>query len=98
MGKVTATGIYLGHRLTVEVTKENQTVIVTFDGMDVPDLQDHFNELLEHQLPIGGTYYPDENSLLAAYNVLNTTFFDSLEHIEVEGEVEEIPYEENKIY
>ena len=36
--------------------------------------------------------------MLAAFNVLNSIFFDSLEEISVDGDIGEIPYEENTIY
>lgn len=98
MSKVIATGIYCGHIITVEAIKEDQRVVVTFDGRDIPELREHFNELISKQHPISGTYYPDNNSLLAAYNVLSTTFFDSLKKITIEGEIEEIPFEQGKIY
>lgn len=98
MGKVIASGIYCGNRITVEVVIEDGTLLILMNEKEVPDLQKRFDELVKVQPAMGGTYFPDENSLLTAYNVLKYTFFDTLEEISVEGELEEIPYEENVIY
>ncbi len=98
MGKVIATGIYFGHRITVEAIFEDGMIVILVDEMEVPHIQEHFDELVKVQPAMGGTYFPDENSLLAAYNVLQNTFFDTLEEISVEGDIGEIPYEEDKIY
>lgn len=99
MGKVIASGIYCGHRITVEAVVEDGTLLILMDEREVPDIQKRFDELIKVQPAMGGTYFPDENSLLAAYNVLKHTFFDeSTDEITVEGEIEEIPFEENTIY
>ena len=99
MGKVIASGIYFGNRITVEVVLEDGTLLILMDGeFEVPDIQKRLDELIKVQPAMGGTYFPDENSLLAAYNVLKHTFFDTLEEIIVEGDIGEIPYEKNMIY
>lgn len=98
MGKVIASGIYCGDRITVEAVVEDGTLLILVDENEVPDLQKRFDELIKVQPAMGGTFFPDENSLLAAYNVLQHTFFDTLEEINVEGDIGEIPYEENTIY
>ena len=98
MGKIIATGIYFGHRITLEAVFEDGTVVILMNEMEVPHIQKRFDELVKVQPAMGGTYFPDENSLLAAYNVLQNTFFDILEDITVEGDIGEIPYEEGKVY
>lgn len=98
MGKIIATGIYFGHRITLEAVFEDGTVVILMNEMEVPHIQKRFDELVKVQPAMGGTYFPDENSLLAAYNVLQNTFFDTLEDITVEGDIGEIPYEEGKVY
>jgi hypothetical protein len=98
MGKVIASGIYCGNRITVEAVVEDGTLLILMDEKEVPDLQNRFDELIKVQPAMGGTYFPDENSLLSAYNVLQHTFFDTLEEISVKGDIGEIPYEENIIY
>lgn len=98
MGKVIASGIYCGNRITVEAVVEDGTLVILMNEKEVPDIQKRFDELIKVQPAMGGTYFPDEDSLLAAYNVLQHTFFDTLEEISVEGDIGEIPYEENTIY
>lgn len=98
MGKVIASGIYCGNRITVEAIVEDGTLLILMDEKEVPELQKRFDELVKVQPAMGGTFFPDENSLLAAYNVLQHTFFDTLEKISVEGDIGEIPYEEGVIY
>ena len=98
MGKVIASGIYCGNRITVEAVVEDGTLLILMDEKEVPDLQNRFDELIKVQPAMGGTYFPEPDSLLAAYNVLQHTFFDTLEEINVEGDIGEIPYEENIIY
>ena len=98
MGKVIASGIYCGNRITVEAVIEDGTLLILMDEKEVPDIQKRFDELVKVQPAMGGTYFPDKDSLLAAYNVLQYTFFDTLEEISVEGELEEIPCEDDVIY
>lgn len=98
MAKIIATGIHFCDRITVEVTKEDGTLVITECGLELPELQKDFDECIEHQPPMGGSFYPKPDSMLAAFNVLQHTFFDTLEEITVEGDIGEIPYEEGKIY
>lgn len=62
------------------------------------EYQQEYRDMATEQDPIGGTYYPDVNTLLCAYNVLENHFFDSLESIEVDGDLEEIPNEKDLVY
>lgn len=98
MGKIIASGIYCGDRITVEAVVEDGTLLILMNEKEVPDIQKRFDELIKVQPAMGGTYFPDENSLLAAYNVLQNTFFDTLEEISVEGDIGEIPNEKDVIY
>lgn len=98
MGKVIASGIYCGDRITVEAVVEDGTLLILMDEKEVLDIQKRFDELIKVQPAMGGTYFPDENSLLSAYNVLQHTFFDTLEEITVEGDIDEIPYEKDIVY
>ena len=98
MGKVIASGIYCGNRITVEAVVEDGTLVILMNEKEVPDIQKRFDELIKVQPAMGGTYFPDEDSLLAAYNVLQHTFFDTLEEISVEGDIGEIPNEDGVIY
>lgn len=95
MGKITATGKKHGFKLTVEFEQNK----VLFNGQTDELLEDDLTELLENPKAVGGTYYPPVDTLLNVYNILQYHFFDeTAEEITVEGELEEIPCEEDKIY
>jgi hypothetical protein len=95
MNKIIATGVLNGYEIELEVELINGKLIIN-EPILQPDLDHH----LENAEPIGGTYYPPDNTLLAAYNILNSNFFDvgSDVKIEVIGELEKIPGDENVIY
>ena len=98
MAKIIATGIHFGDRITVEVIQEDGTLVITMCGNESPELQKYFDDCIANQPAMGGTYFPEPDSMLAAFNVLENIFFDLLEEIAVEGDIGEIPYEEGKIY
>lgn len=98
MDKVIATGVYLGSKISVEAFKEDGQILLLVDGIENKEVQNDFEQKLLNAPSIGGTFYPEPDNLLAAYTVLERNFFDSLEKIEVQGELEEIPNEENLIY
>ena len=95
MSKLIATGVLHGYEKAVEVELIDGNLVI-----DEKILQPIFDYYLKNQEPMGGTYYPPQNTLLAGYNVLNTSFFDigSNFNIEVVGELETIPGEEGVIY
>ena len=95
MGKILAKGKKHGFDLTVDFEHNK----VLFDGQKDKLLENELSEMLKRPKAIGGTYYPPADSLLNAYNILQYHFFDSpAEEITVEGDIEQIPYEEGKIY
>jgi len=93
MGKIFAKGNYLGVERQVKVILEDGFPIIELDGEYDELVQSKFNELLKQAPAIGGTYHPPENSLLAAYGVLELTFFDegSTPEIIVSGDIGIIP-------
>lgn len=93
MSKITAKGKYMGVERQVEVVLEDGFPIIELDGEYDEQVQSKFNNLLKETPPMGGTYYPPENSLLAAYSVLASTFFDdgSSPDVEAVGDIGEIP-------
>lgn len=95
MNKLIATGFLNGYEIEIEVELINKKLII-----NEPMLQSDLNYHLENAKPIGGTYYPPQNTLLAAYNVLNYGFFDvgSNVKIEVIGELEKISNIDDVIY
>jgi len=95
MNKLIASGVLNSYEIEIEVELIKGKLIIN-EPILQPDLDYH----LKNAEPIGGTYYPPENTLLAAYNVLNSNFFDvgSNVNIKVIGELEKIPSKENIIY
>jgi hypothetical protein len=66
---------------------------IEVDGELNLEVQNDFNEKLKKCPAIGGTNYPLQNSLLAAYSVLESVFFDdgSIPIIEAVGDIGKIP-------
>lgn len=97
MARIKAKGKYLGNEREVEVHMEDGSPIIETDyGFD-ERMQERFNELLKDAPAIGGTYYPDSNSMLAALSVLESAFFDEKPtEIEVEGDIGTIPTEDKE--
>lgn len=93
MSKIIARGKCLGIERQVECTLKNGIPIIEIDGEYDEAVQSNFNQLLKKAPAIGGTYYPPENSLLAAYSVLESVFFDdgSIPTIEAIGDIGKIP-------
>lgn len=98
MDKVTATGTLFGQTIKVECEKRDGDLVLDFDGRENAFFEKIAREGLEDVRPVGGTYFPPANSLLNAYNYFQYYFFDKLTSIEIEGEIEEVPYEEGVIY
>ena len=57
------------------------------------NFKENLTQLLKKAPPIGGTYYPPENSLLSAYSVLESLFFDENAKVKItiEGDIGKIP-------
>ena len=98
MTRIIATGKYLNSEITVEVENDGGTLLLTMYGDEIPHLQEHFEECISKQPAMGGTYYPEPDSMLCAFNVLQNTFFDSTPEITIEGDIGEIPHEDGIIY
>ena len=47
MAKIIATGIHICNRITVEVTKEDGTLVITMCGLELPELQKDFDECMK---------------------------------------------------
>ncbi len=98
MEKIVASGTYCGKKITVEAVMENDAVVIFADGEKSPEIQQKITELIKVQPAMSGTFYPDKNSMLAVYNVLKHTFFDTPEKINIQGEIVSFPYKDGKIY
>lgn len=100
MGKIIAKGKILGFERVITCTLVDGYPVIEVDGEYDEDIQSiFFDALLKNPPPIGGTYYPPADSMLAAYSVLQSKFFDmgSPVEIEVEGDIGEIPTPEDDV-
>ena len=96
--KIIAKGKRFGANRYVECFIKNESVIIEVDYAFNEREQERFEKLLKTPPALGGTYYPPVNTLLAAYSVLLSTFFDENSDIEIkiEGDIGEIPILEEK--
>lgn len=93
---IRVTGIKNGVKITVACQARDGKISAEFDGYDI--LKPEFDSLIKKQYPIGGTYFPPINSLLNAKNVLENYFFDKVKTVQIDEEIEQIPFEENRVY
>lgn len=93
MPKITSKGIFQGNESIVEVEKSGNSILIKVNGEFIEQIQNRFDDLLDFSPALGGTYYPPKDSLLAAYSVLQSTFFDegSPVEIKVKGYIGKIP-------
>ncbi len=93
MPKITAKGIFQGNESIIEVEKSGNSILIKVNGEFNKQIKNRFDGLLESAPALGGTYYPSKDTLLAAYSVLQSTFFDegSPVEIEVKGYIGKIP-------
>lgn len=80
--------------LTITVEEKDGAITVLFDGIVDKAMQDILEIEAENAPPMGGTYYPEQDTMLFYYN--------ALKHmpgtVSVEGDIGEIPHEEGFIY
>lgn len=86
-----------------KVNNEMMTIICedmkfTFDGKTNEGFETLILDETDFLRPIGGTYYPKRNTMLAVKLVLEESFFNELIKIEVIGDIGTIPFEKNRIY
>lgn len=91
MNKIIAKGKLHGNETTVECFIENGSPVIEIDGESNPRMQEIFEAALKNPRPLGGTYYPPVDSLLAALSVMESQFFDNEPEITVEGNIGTIP-------
>lgn len=77
----------------IEVIKENDKIKVLVDDKESDFLKDYL-EFKGENLSIGGTYYPEKNTLLFFYLALTELEYN----VEIEGDLEVIPHEDGFIY
>ena len=102
MKKVTAKGLIGKQELLLEATIEDGELVLDFDGSEDETLESAFKMQLKYAPAMGGTFYPEEKSLLNVVNVLQSGwFFKKLISIDIEGEEETIPFDsedDGKVY
>lgn len=95
MKKVTAKGLIGKQELVLEATIEDGELVLDFDGGEDELLESALLMQLKYAPAMGGTFYPEEKSLLNVVNVLqNNGFFTKLITIDIEGEPETVPLED----
>ena len=98
MGKIIAKGKHLTIPVTLICENVGTEIFVKFNN-EVNELYEgYFFDRMNECHVISGNYIPDKDSMLNALNVCKNYFFDSEPTIKVEGDIGEIPYEENTVY
>lgn len=98
MAKITAWGMYRGLSVSVTVTETEDGLQIDFDEKEYPPFEEAFREKLKKRYPVAGTYFPPEESMLNAAEVLQFHFFDdgakeAGKDFFIEGDIGEIPFE-----
>lgn len=94
MSKIIAKGKVNNEMMTITC----EDMKFTFDGKENEGFENLILDETEFLRPIGGTYYPEKNTMFAVRIVLEDSFFEELESIEVTSDIETIPYVEGRIY
>lgn len=87
---------YGERKITVEENDGKITVCV--DGCESPWWKLILDELCNHLDPVGGTFYPQKETMLGYYFALRDGYLGDELKLEVEDDIGTIPYEEGKIY
>lgn len=100
MAKVIAKGKLFGELCSVTATIENDKLKLRSPNVSSEVLEMIMGIRLTSIEPIGGTYYPEKDTLLAAYTVFTTNFFENTPEVTTSGEIGFIPQSEddNAIY
>lgn len=98
MSKIIAKGKWGNSVMTVICSEEDGRIAFTFNGQK----DDFLKEILESRMDVapamGGTYYPEQGTMLAYYNILKNVFFSKQPEIKTEGDIGQIPYEDGVVY
>lgn len=102
MEKVVAIGKFGGEEIKLEASIVDGELVILFDGEQNEMLEPIIITELKYAPAMGGTFYPEEKSLLNVVNVLQSGwFFKKLISIDIEGEEETIPFDsedDGKVY
>lgn len=95
---IKATGTFENRPLTVSCVENEKDLIFLFDNHFDSVKEKRIKEEMKKRHIIAGSFSPEEHSMLNVKNVLEFYFFDKLVSLEVEGDIEELPFEEGVIY
>lgn len=98
MAYVFAKGKKIGMEIWVLADDEEGKLRLIIQGLLNSPLHIELNQLLDERYPMGGTYSPERDSLLNAFNVLSYYFFDEKPTVETEGDIGVVPGEPGVIY
>lgn len=98
MSKIIAKGKLGNEVMTVICSEEDGQIAFSFNGQKDNLLKEILESRLDMAPAMGGTYYPEEGTMLAYYNILNTVFFNKLLEIQAVGDIGQIPYEDGVVF
>lgn len=94
MVTITATGHIVGEKNVVEVTRTDHGFLCLFNGEEDKVYEKWLMAKIARPPPMGGTYFPEPYSAMAAYSSLIMGFFDERESalvIKVDGDIGTVP-------
>ena len=98
MAKIITKGKWGNDVMTVICSEEDGQITVTFNGQKDTFLKEILDSRMDVAPAMGGTYYPEEGTMLAYYNILNTVFFSKVIEMQVVGDIGQIPYEDGIVF
>lgn len=98
MSKIITKGKWGNDDMTVICSEEDGQITITFNGQEDKFLKEILESRLDVAPAMGGTYYPEEGTMLAYYNILYTVFFSKVIDMQVVGDIGQIPYEDGIVF
>ena len=93
---------YMGVEVVLTVTeKDNGEIEIETDEEVTHPARERFKQAMESSHAIGGTFWPEPQTILNAIGIIESGFFDAMpweRKIKISGEVGEIPHEEGRVY
>ncbi len=70
MAKIKATGKVNGYECDVECSDTGEGLVIDFNGEEDEHLERQFRHELNKYHPVGGTYYPPQESMMNGLHIL----------------------------
>ena len=86
------------HEIIARKVNGKWKVAVVSGDMPRGEHQRRLNAILDENPSMGGTFWPERDSELAAYNALENYYFSRLDSIDTSYELEAIPGAEGVVY